>query len=200
MDRRIKKDAFYVYKAYWSKAPFVHLCGSRYTDRAEDVTEIKVYSNQKKVSLFVDGAEKETKEGARIFRFRVPITGTHTIRAVSGDCTDEITVRKVDTPNPDYIFNKQGDVVNWFDKEDFKADHYSISDTLGELAKNEIYARHGRKFVTQRIADYFNSKSWYKGTVEPETFDADTSVFNEYEVANIQKIADTEGKLRSEGK
>ena len=67
-------------------------------------------------------------------------------------------------------------------------------------AKNEIYARHGRKFVTQRIADYFNSKSWYKGTVEPETFDADTSVFNEYEVANIQKIADTEGKLRSEGK
>lgn len=138
MDRRIKKDAFYVYKAYWSREPFVHLCGSRYTDRAEDVTEIKVYSNQKKVTLFVDGAEQETKEGARIFRFRVPITGTHTIRAVSGDCTDEITVRKVVTPNPDYIFNKQGDVVNWFDKEDFKADHYSISDTLGELAKNEM--------------------------------------------------------------
>lgn len=73
------------------------------------------------------------------------------------------------------------------------------SDQL-ELAKNEIYARHGRQFVTDYIADYFNSKSWYKGTVEPETFDADTSVFNEYEVANIQKIADTEGKLRSEGK
>ena len=47
-------------------------------------------------------------------------------------------MRKVDTPNPAYIFNKQGDVVNWFDKEDFKADHYSISDTLGELAKNEM--------------------------------------------------------------
>ena len=73
------------------------------------------------------------------------------------------------------------------------------SDQL-ELAKNEIYARHGRQFVTDYIADYFNSKSWYKGTVEPETFDADSSVFNEYEVANIQKIADTEGKLRSEGK
>ena len=54
--------------------------------------------------------------------------------------------------------------------------------------------------IIHYIADYFNSKSWYKGTVEPETFDADTSVFNEYEVANIQKIADTEGKLRSEGK
>ena len=28
--------------------------------------------------------------------------------------------------------------VNWFDRDDFKADHYSISDTLGELAQNEM--------------------------------------------------------------
>ena len=41
-DRKLKKDPFYLYKAYWSKEPFVHLCGSRYVDRAEDVTETKV--------------------------------------------------------------------------------------------------------------------------------------------------------------
>ena len=35
-------------------------------------------------------------------------------------------------------------------------------------AKNEIYARHGRQFVTDYIADYFNSKSWYQGTIDPE--------------------------------
>lgn len=58
-----------------------------------------------------------------------------------------------------------------------------------ELAKNEIYARHGRQFVTQSIADYFNSKSWYQGTIDPDTFDAQQdSVFNEYELANIQKL------------
>ena len=58
-----------------------------------------------------------------------------------------------------------------------------------ELAKNEIYARHGRQFVTQSIADYFNSKSWYQGTIDPDTFDAQQdSIFNEYETANIQKI------------
>ena len=58
-----------------------------------------------------------------------------------------------------------------------------------ELAKNEIYARHGRQFVTQRIADYFNSKSWYQGTIDPDTFDAQqSSIFNEYEMANIMKI------------
>ena len=46
-----------------------------------------------------------------------------------------------------------------------------------ELAKNEIYARHGRIFVTQSIVDYFNSKSWYQGTVDPDTFDAQQAPF-----------------------
>ena len=138
IDRKLKKDAFYLYKAYWSKTPFVHVCGRRYVDRTEDVTEIKVYSNGQSVTLFVDGVERETSEGSKVFKFEVPITGTHTIRAVSGACEDEIIVKKVEKSNPDYIFNKQGDVVNWFDREDFKADHYSVSDTLGELAQNEM--------------------------------------------------------------
>lgn len=54
--------------------------------------------------------------------------------------------------------------------------------------------------MTPRIADYFNSKSWYKGTEDPETFDNNQGyIFNEYEVANISKIADTEEQRRSEG-
>lgn len=138
IDRKLKKDAFYLYKAYWSKTPFVHVCGRRYVERTEDVTEIKVYSNEQSVTLFVDGVERETSEGSKVFKFKVPITGTHKSRAVSGTCEDEITVKKVQKSNQDYIFNKQGDVVNWFDRDDFKADHYSISDTLGELAQNEM--------------------------------------------------------------
>lgn len=68
-----------------------------------------------------------------------------------------------------------------------------------ELAKNEIYARHGRQFVTQYIADYFNSKSWYQGTVDPETFDSQQdSIFNEYEMANIAKISEWEEQKYSE--
>lgn len=75
---------------------------------------------------------------------------------------------------------------------------YSSADL--ELAKNEIYARHGRQFVTERIAAYFNSKSWYQGTIDPETFDAQQdSIFNEYETANISKILEWEEKKRSEG-
>ena len=67
-------------------------------------------------------------------------------------------------------------------------------------AKNEIYARHGRMFVTERIAEYFNSKSWYQGTIDPQTFDAQqSSIFNETELANIQKILQWEEKKRNEG-
>lgn len=73
------------------------------------------------------------------------------------------------------------------------------SDQL-ELAKNEIYARHGRQFVTDYIADYFNSKSWYQGTIDPDTFDAEQdSIFNEYELANISKIAEWEEQKASQG-
>lgn len=84
-DRKIKKDAFYLYKAAWNKHdPFVHLCGSRYIDRAESVSEVRVYSNCKEVSLYVDGQFYETKRGKRVFVFRVPITGEHSIEARSG--------------------------------------------------------------------------------------------------------------------
>lgn len=36
------------------------------------------------------------------------------------------------------------------------------------LARNEIFARHGRKFVDETIQAYFNEKSWYQGIYEPE--------------------------------
>ncbi len=37
-------------------------------------------------------------------------------------------------------------------------------------AKNEIYARHGRKFASKELRNYFNSKSWYVGTIDPDDF------------------------------
>ncbi len=74
MDRKIRKDAFYVYKAYWSKEPFVHLCGKRYARRASETTTVKVYSNQDTVSLFVNGKLFATLQGDKVFTFeKVPL-------------------------------------------------------------------------------------------------------------------------------
>lgn len=133
IDRKLKKDAFYLYKAAWSKDPFVHLCGGRYVDRNESVTEVKVYSNQHSVALYVDGKLIEEKEGNRIFVFQVPITGEHFIEAKTEGLSDHIRIRKVDQPNPDYQFAQEGGIVNWFDKENFKPGFFSIKDTLGVL-------------------------------------------------------------------
>lgn len=133
MDRKLKKDAFYLYKAAWSKEPFVHLCGSRYVNRCESVTEVKVYSNQQQMELYVDGELFDKAEGSRIFIFQVPISGEHVIEAKSGSLTDCIQVRKVEQPDSEYQFAQEGGIVNWFDKEDFKSGYFSVRDTMGTL-------------------------------------------------------------------
>ena len=139
-DRQLKKDAFYLYKAAWNRTePFVHLCGSRYVDRTEEVTEIKAYSNQNEVSLYLDGKLFATRQGHVVFSFQVPISGEHTIEARAEDCTSVMLVRKVAEPNPAY--RKPGraastDVTNWFDKGEADPNCYSILDTLGEIRQN----------------------------------------------------------------
>ena len=137
IDRKIKKDAFYLYKAAWNKKePFVHLCGKRYVDRTEDVTEMKVYSNQSKITLVVDGKEFETQTGKTIFKFNVPISGEHKITAIADSCTDSITVKKVEEENQDYIFVKRSPITNWFDADELDPECFSINDKLAEIKAN----------------------------------------------------------------
>ena len=57
-------------------------------------------------------------------------------------------------------------------------------------ARNEIYARHGRKFNDSELDNYFRSKSWYSPTIAPEDFSDD--MLNEYEKANIALISSYE--------
>lgn len=60
-------------------------------------------------------------------------------------------------------------------------------------ARNEIYARHGRRFRDQMFQDYFNAKSWYVPQYDPEQFDAmQDTIFNEYEKANAKLILQVE--------
>ena len=134
-DRKLRKDAFYLYKAHWSKEPFVHLCGSRYADRTEEMTEIKVYSNQREVTLLVDGAEVAAGKDSKVYIFRIPISGEHTVTVKSGDLVDTMTVRKVEKANPTYRM-VGGEVVNWFDADKHDPTCFSIKDTMGTLMRH----------------------------------------------------------------
>lgn len=64
-------------------------------------------------------------------------------------------------------------------------------------AKNEIYARHGRRFQSQELQNYFNSKSWYRGTIEPSDFQQ--SVLNDYEKKNAELLSKREFSMESGG-
>lgn len=66
-------------------------------------------------------------------------------------------------------------------------DLYDLSESECKIARNEIYARHGRKFNDASLQEYFDSKDWYEGTIEPEEFDE--SVLNKYEKKNVKTIA-----------
>ena len=60
-----------------------------------------------------------------------------------------------------------------------------------ELARNEIFARHGRKFQREDLKAYFNGKSWYQESIEPEDFD-DNTMLSEIEKANLDLIRGVE--------
>lgn len=63
-NRKVKKDAFWFYKANWNKEEKVlYIANRRFINRKELNTSIKVYSNYKEVKLFVNGEFIGQKEG-----------------------------------------------------------------------------------------------------------------------------------------
>ena len=113
-DRKIKKDSFYLYKAYWSEEGFVHITGSRYVDRPEEVTTVKVYSNQPKVALYNNGSLVAEKSGEHVFTFEVRLEAENQLKAVAENYEDTAFIRKVDKPNPEYKLHvKSSNSANW---------------------------------------------------------------------------------------
>ena len=106
-DRKIKKDSFYLYKAWWSNDPFVYIAGRRYVERTERKTVVKVYSNCSEITLYVNGEKFDTQKGNRVFTFRVPLKGEVKLEAVCGNYRDEINIKKVSIANPAYKLAKK---------------------------------------------------------------------------------------------
>lgn len=112
-DRKTKKDAFYIYKAYWSKDPFVHICSKRYVNRTEKNAVIKVYSNQKEVTFYQNGKKLATVTSDKIFQLKIRLEKENHIEVVSGDLKDSIDIRRVEKKDPSYILPKGGSNLSW---------------------------------------------------------------------------------------
>lgn len=156
IDRKLKKDAFYLYKAYWSDEPFVHLGGRRFVNRHQEENDIIVISNLLHVRIYRNGelvAEISNSEKIKTAKGVRLSDGQNTIRVTGLDeagntYTDEIVLQLVRETDPAYIYVKNEEkrhVVNWFEKFDLsntetlelKEDCFSTFDTIEDLFENE---------------------------------------------------------------
>ena len=144
-DRKTKKDSYYLYQAYWTKKPLLHIASKRYIYRTDDVTKVVVYSNNPEVSLYVNNQLLETKKANKVFVFEVKLgKGKTKIKAVSGGLIDNSYIVKVSEPHKGYSFEGEGTsgVANWFDADGneinmtYNRDYYCIKDKIKDIMEN----------------------------------------------------------------
>ncbi|MBC2478434.1 glycoside hydrolase family 2 TIM barrel-domain containing protein, partial [Clostridium beijerinckii] len=156
IDRKLKKDSFYLCKAYWSKENFVKLAGERFVNRHEEMNDIVVLSNIKYIKLYVNDefvGEINSSEPMKKFEAVKLALGENKIKAEAFDeagnvYIDEMLLKHVKEADESYVLKKpeeQTHVTNWFQKFDLsnvqevaiKEGYYSTFDTIEELYKDE---------------------------------------------------------------
>lgn len=156
IDRKLKKDSFYLCKAYWSKESFVKLAGSRFVNRHEEMNDIVVLSNIKHIKLYVNDefvTEINSSEPMKKFETVKLTSGENKIKAEAFDeagniYIDEMILKHVKEADENYALKKpeeQTHVTNWFQKFDLsnvqevaiKEGYYSTFDTIEDLFKDK---------------------------------------------------------------
>ncbi len=107
---------------------------------------------------------------------------------VSSDPPAEGSAAPVEGADSNYYILPQSSqrLITYVDIQDF-----TKQDMM--LARNEIFARHGRIFSDEEVRSYFEAQSWYNGTIAPEDFD--TSMLSAIEQKNISFIKEYENGL-----
>ena len=148
-DRKTKKDAFYIYKAWWNPEPMVFVSGGRFADRAPEERNVIIYTNCEEVTLVVNGVEVATKKAQDhmvTFENVELKDGANTVTAYSGDVQgNQITLNGVSEHNYAYNLPEGNQGANWFDDPaavaarkafQYPKGYYSIKDKIGVLMQN----------------------------------------------------------------
>lgn len=96
-------------------------------------------------------------------------------------------------PEPEPAYN------DYYVLPDSSYNYYSYDDLSGMstydlyIARNEIFARHGRMFNRSDLQEYFNSQAWYEPIYTPSEFDAiQNSVLSDCEMSNAKLMRQVE--------
>lgn len=131
--------------------------------------------SEKEIKKVEDAELIETEMQTTTIKENISVTS-------SGESTTGVD-RAVSDENAEYIIN-DSNVRKLTD-----ADVSGLSKDQLRLARNEILARHGRRFKDEGLQNYFDSKSWYSGTISPKDFDINMdSRLSEIERANVEMI------------
>ncbi|RTE11452.1 glycoside hydrolase family 2 protein [Paenibacillus whitsoniae] len=156
IDRTLKKDAFYLCKAYWSKDPFVHLAGRRFVHRHQEQNDIVVLSNMDHLRVYLNDELLTVLRGSeRVFEVkgvalvqgenRIRVEGIQEEAVVQSDEMVLISVMEADQSYIHVKPEKTKHVVNWFENFDLSGDGkielkdgcFSIYDTIEDLYTSE---------------------------------------------------------------
>lgn len=113
--------------------------------------------------------------------------------------TDWETDESYDTAQEESEYYEEENTGSGYIISDSDSRYLTRSDLEGldanqlRLARNEIYARHGRRFDDSSLQAYFDSQEWYYGSVAPADFS--DNMLNDYERKNATAIADYEKEM-----
>ncbi len=148
-DRKEKKDAFYVYKAWWNPEPMVFVSGGRFVNRGPEAErDVIVYTNCDEVTLVVNGRDVATKKAQDhmiVFEGAV-VDGENVITAYAGSVkANTVTLNGVAEHDYSYDLPEGNQGANWFNDPaavaarkamKYPKGYYSIKDKFGVLMAN----------------------------------------------------------------
>ena len=138
-DRKIRKDSFYLYKAYWNKEPMVHICGRRFVDRAPGERNVTVVTNEAEVTLTLNGRTVATLPAIDhkvIFENLAFAEGENTVTVKTANGEDSVVLNGVAEHNTAYDVPDIMAAVNagnWFNEQadEGEMENYYTVDTPG---------------------------------------------------------------------
>ena len=128
-DHKTKKDAFYIYQAFWSKTPMLHIASRRFANRAPGERDVVVYTNCEAVALELNGkayATVQAADQAAVFP-NVPLAdGENILTARCGEVSDTVSLWGVAEHDTAYDLPDLASALqagNWFSEDEEAPDY-----------------------------------------------------------------------------